>query len=64
MLKGDIEGDATLSENYLVRADGEGTFPKTTIWNNPGNDVTGRLVRSEKCAGSMETVRNGLISQK
>ena len=44
-----------MSKNY-GRNDGEGGRTKVVLWNQPGNDITGIIARSNKMAGTFEQV--------
>ena len=55
-LKDALEHDeGVMSMNY-GRSDGEGGRTKVVLWNQPGNDITGIVARSEKMAGTFEKV--------
>ena len=45
-------------EHSYGRDDGEGGTVKVCLWNQPGDDVTGIIARSEKMAGTFEQVIN------
>ena len=50
-------------EHSYGRDDGEGGMVKVCLWNQPGDDITGIIARSEKMAGTFEQVifRLGLL---
>ncbi|XP_013391482.1 uncharacterized protein LOC106159669 [Lingula anatina] len=60
-LRNALENDQGLKENNYARDDGEGRRTKVTLWNHPGNDVTGIISRSEKVAGTMEELLGGEV---
>ena len=39
-----------------TRDDGRGGNIRVALWNQPGNDVTGMVARSQKIAGTFEKV--------
>ena len=47
-------------EHSYGRDDGEGGTVKVCLWNQPGDDITGIIARSEKMAGTFEQVINQL----
>ena len=43
-------------EHSYGRDDGEGGTVKVCLWNQPGDDITGIIARSEKMAGTFVQV--------
>ncbi|XP_013396827.1 uncharacterized protein LOC106163711 [Lingula anatina] len=60
-LKSALEQDQGLANHNYGRDDGEGRQTKTTLWNYPGDDITGIIGRSEKVAGTMEKLLGGEV---
>lgn len=52
-----LEHDEGVMKYNYGRDDGAGMRTKTVLWNQPGNDITGIIARSEKVAGTFEKVR-------
>jgi len=46
--------DSTLEDHALEREDDSGRVSKLTVWNHPGDDVFGRIARSERVVNTME----------
>ena len=57
VLKAALEKDDGIMSNYYRRSDGEGGRTKVALWNQPGQDITGVIARSEKVAGIFEEVK-------
>ena len=55
-LKEALEHDKGIMEHSYGRDDGEGGMVKVCLWNQPGDDITGIIARSEKMAGTFEQV--------
>ncbi len=55
-LTGALEQDEGVMSMKYGRSDGEGRKAKVVLWNQPGNDITGILARSDKMAGTFEKV--------
>ena len=47
----------------LKMSDDEGRTTGFAVWNQPGNDITGMVARSEKVAGTCEKVRLCALNQ-
>ena len=47
-----------------TRDDGRGGNIRVALWNQPGNDVTGMVARSQKIAGTFEKVTQQQQSKK
>ena len=55
-LKTALETDEGIMKYSYRRDDGEGGKTKVCLWNQPGDDITGLIARSEKMAGTFEKV--------
>ena len=55
-LKNALEHDEGIMKHSYGRDDGEGGRTKVCLWNQPGDDITGIIARSEKMAGTFEQV--------
>ena len=53
-LQAALENDEGIMKYSYGRADGEGGRTKVCLWNQPGNDITGVIARSNKMAGTFE----------
>ncbi|XP_076033637.1 L-proline trans-4-hydroxylase-like isoform X1 [Oratosquilla oratoria] len=53
------EEDREIQRNSYGRSDGKGKKSRMSVWNHPGNDVTGVLARVNKVAGTMEELMGG-----
>jgi hypothetical protein len=56
VLKTAIEKDAAIQDQSYGRDDGAGRKTRVSLWNYPGDDVTGVVARAEKVAGTFEKV--------
>ena len=54
-----LEASQDIQDHAYGRSDGMGAASKLTIWNMAGDDVSGMVARSEKIAGTMETLLGG-----
>ncbi|XP_067935815.1 L-proline trans-4-hydroxylase-like [Watersipora subatra] len=52
ILKTTVEADAGLQHSSYGRDDGEGRRTRLALWDDPADDVTGAIARSEKVAGT------------
>ena len=58
MLRSALEDPAgVMSRRYIGVEQDEGATLKISVWNQPGNDVTGMVARSEKLVDTFEQVR-------
>ena len=48
------------AKNYR-RDDGDGRLTRTTLWNHPGNDITGIVSRCEKLVNTVEDLIGGEV---
>ncbi len=56
-----LESDAGIMKYSYGRDDGEGRKTKVCLWNQPGNDITGIIARSQKMAGTFEKVGFSMV---
>ncbi|XP_013395022.1 phytanoyl-CoA dioxygenase-like isoform X2 [Lingula anatina] len=56
-----FENDAGVAKYSFGRDDGHGRKSKYYAWNQPGNDITGMVARSEKVAGTFEQLLDGEV---
>eukprot|EP00058_Branchiostoma_floridae_P027472 XP_002612963.1 hypothetical protein BRAFLDRAFT_74748 [Branchiostoma floridae] len=61
LLKDALESDEGIIRYAFGRDDGEGGRSRMVLWNQPGNDITGVMARSEKVAGTMEKLLGGEV---
>ena len=55
-LKEVLESSEGIMENAFAVPDGHGKNNRISLWNHPGEDVTGMVGRCEKIAGTTEQV--------
>ena len=55
-LRAVLEQDEGVMTKTYTRDDGMGRQSKVCLWNQPGEDITGIIARSEKVATTMEKV--------
>ena len=55
-LKQSLETDGGILKYSYEVANGQGRNSRASIWNHPGDDVTGMLARSEKVVTTSEEV--------
>ena len=48
--------DPNVEKYSWDRSDGKGLDIRLSVWNQPGNDVTGMVARSEKIVNTVEKV--------
>jgi len=53
-LRGVLEAGDVIKNNCFEMDDGDDRKSKMALWNQPGNDVTGMIARSQKVAGTCE----------
>ena len=51
-----MENENGIIQHSYGRDDGKGRKTRITLWDVPGNDVTGVLARCNKVAGTMDEV--------
>ena len=51
-----LEGDNEIISHSYEVDDGHGRNSRLSLWNHPGNDITGMVGRCEKVAGTMDQV--------
>ena len=56
VLRSAVENEAGVMSNIYIGHDRDNAKVKVSLWNQPGNDVTGIVARSEKLAGTFEKV--------
>ena len=56
ILKTAVENEDGIIKHSYGRDDAHGRRTRTSLWDHPGNDVTGALARCDKVAGTMEQV--------
>ncbi|XP_064640083.1 L-proline trans-4-hydroxylase-like [Lineus longissimus] len=61
MLKEAMEQDRDVLSNCFERDDGDGQKVKLSLWNEPGDDITGYLARSDKVAGTFDKLFGGEV---
>ncbi|XP_064640082.1 L-proline trans-4-hydroxylase-like [Lineus longissimus] len=61
MLKEAMEQDRDVLSNCFERDDGDGQKVKLSLWNEPGDDITGYLARSDKVAGTFDELLGGEV---
>ncbi|XP_064618754.1 L-proline trans-4-hydroxylase-like isoform X2 [Lineus longissimus] len=61
VLKTAIEKDAATQDKSYGRDDGAGRKTRVSLWNHPGDDVTGVVARAEKVAGTFEKLLGGEV---
>jgi len=54
MLKAAVESDSGLQSSSYGRDDGDGRRTRLALWDDPADDITGVIARSEKIAGTFE----------
>ncbi|XP_013384548.1 uncharacterized protein LOC106154670 [Lingula anatina] len=60
-VKDALETDGRILQYRLGRDDGKGRRVNMTLWNHPGEDITGMVARSEKVVNAMETFLDGEV---
>ena len=60
-LKQDIQKDNGIIQHSFVVPDGHGSDIKLSLWNHPGEDVTGMVGRCRKVAGTMGELLGGEV---
>ncbi|XP_076455118.1 L-proline trans-4-hydroxylase-like [Babylonia areolata] len=60
-LKGILEDSDVIKEYAVDINDGANRKSRLCLWNQPGNDVTGMVARSEKVAGTCEKLLGGEV---
>jgi len=56
-----LNNDSGVMKNSFAVADGQGRNSRLSLWNQPGDDITGMLARSEKVASSVEKLLGGEV---
>lgn len=56
LLEKALEMEEGVKSHCYALSDGAGRAVRMSCWNQPGNDVTGILARTEKVAGTFEKV--------
>ena len=51
-----VEQNKFIPEHVHYRSDNMGSKSKVCLWNHPGEDIPGVLVRLQKTAGTLEEV--------
>jgi len=54
-----LEDDESVVKNAFEMNDSEGLKSRMSLWNHPGDDITGMIARAEKVASSMEFLHEG-----
>ena len=57
-LKVALDRDDGIMQHAFDRNDGHGRISRQSLWNHPGNDITGMVGRCDKVAGTVEKVFN------
>ena len=55
-MKRSVENEDGVIKHSYGRDDAHGRHTSITVWDHPGNDVTGALAKCNKVAGTMEQV--------
>ncbi|XP_053641650.2 L-proline trans-4-hydroxylase isoform X1 [Cherax quadricarinatus] len=54
-----VDDDQGIQARAYSRDDGKSRRSRVSLWNHPGDDITGRLARMQRVAGTMEQLMGG-----